>query len=105
MKKNFATLDSLDCVKEAKDKIDKFYKYIISTNLNLLLWKCYNYYYTANSTAGYVTTSGDHLEYSKLMVSDFRNLLQHQLLLTTSNRPAWDCKSINNDFPPKPLQK
>ena len=101
MKKNFATLDSLDCVKEAKDKIDKFYKYIISTNLNLLLWKCYNYYYTANSTAGYVTTSGDHLEYSKLMVSDFRNLLQHQLLLVTSNRPAWDCKAINNDYKSK----
>lgn len=101
MKKNFATLDSLDCIKEAKDKIDKFYKYVISTNLNLLLWKCYNYYYTANNTAGYVTTSGEHSEYSKLMVSDFRNLLQHQLLLTTSNRPAWDCKAINNDYKSK----
>ena len=98
---NFATLPSLDCIRECKDKVDKYYKYIISTNLNLLLWKCYNYYYTANTTAGYVTTSGDHLEYSKLMVSDFRNLLQHQLLLTTSNRPAWDCKAINNDYKSK----
>lgn len=101
MKQNFATLPGLECIKECKDKIDKFYKYIISTNLNLLLWKCYNYYYTANSTAGYVTTSGEHSEYSKLMVSDFRNLLQHQLLLTTSNRPAWDCKAVNNDYKSK----
>ena len=101
MKENFISLPSLDCIREAKQKIDNYYRFIISTKMNLLLWKCYDYYYTANITSGYVTQTGDHSEYQKLMVSDFRNLLQHQLLLVTSNRPAWDCKSINNDYKSK----
>ena len=98
MKKNFATLDSLDCVKEAKDKINKFYTYIVSTKLNWILWRCFNYYYTAGVTTASVNRTGDHSEYSKIMISDFRNLLQHQLLLATNNRPAWDCKAVNNDY-------
>ena len=101
MKKNFATLDSLDCVKEAKDKINKFYTYIVSTKLNWILWRCFNYYYTAGVTTASVNRTGDHSEYSKIMISDFRNLLQHQLLLATNNRPAWDCKAVNNDYKSK----
>ena len=101
MKKNFATLPGIDCVKECKDKIDRFYRYIISSKFNLLLWKCFNYYFTANVSAGYIMRTGNHSEFSKIMVSDFRNLLQHQLLLVTNNRPAWDCRSVNNDFTSK----
>lgn len=101
MSRNLATLESLECISEAKDKIDKFYKYIISTKLNWILWRCYEYYYTAGVSAGSVMRTGAHAEYSKIMVSDFRNLLQHQLLLATSNRPAWDCKAVNNDYKSK----
>lgn len=101
MRKNLATLESLDCIVEAKDKVDKFYKYVISTQLNEILWRCYNYYYTAGISAGSIVRTGEHAEYSKIMVSDFRNLLQHQLLLATSNRPAWDCKAVNNDYKSK----
>ena len=98
MKKNFATLESLECIREAKNKINRFYTYIVSTRLSRILWRCYNYYYTAGVTAAGVNRTGDHAEYSRIMVSDFRNLLQHQLLLATNNRPAWDCKAINNDY-------
>lgn len=97
-KKNLATLESLDCVKEAKEKITKFYNYIISSKLNLMYWRNYNYYFSAGLTASAVNSTGSHSEYSKIMVGDYRNLLQHQLLLVTSNRPAWDCQAVNNDF-------
>ena len=101
MVKNISTLPPLECIKEAKDKIFRFYNYVVTSKFNELLWKCYNYYYTAGITAGSILRTGDHLEYSKIMVSDFRNLIQHSLLLVTNNRPAWDCKAINNDFKSK----
>lgn len=98
MKENFIRLDSLDCIREARSKVDQFYRYVISTGFNAILWRCYNYYYQAGLTTSSINQTGNHGEYSRLMVSDFRNLLQHQLLLTTSNRPAWDCKAVNNDY-------
>lgn len=101
MKENFVELDSLDCIREARNKVDQFYRYIIAVGFNNILWRCYNYYYQAGLTSSSVNQTGNHGEFSRLMVSDFRNLLQHQLLLTTSNRPAWDCKAINNDYKSK----
>lgn len=101
MKKNLATLESLDCIREAKEKINNFYNYIVASKLRLILWKCYSYYYTAGVTTASVNRTGDHAEYSKIMISDFRNLLQHQLLLATNNRPAWDCKAVNSDYKSK----
>ena len=101
MKENFVELDSLDCIREARNKVDQFYRYVIASGFNNILWRCYNYYYQAGLTSSSVNQTGNHGEYSRLMVSDFRNLLQHQLLLVTSNRPAWDCKAINNDYKSK----
>ena len=101
MKENFVELDSLDCIREARNKVDQFYRYVIAVGFNNILWRCYNYYYQAGLTSSSVNQTGNHGEFSRLMVSDFRNLLQHQLLLTTSNRPAWDCKAINNDYKSK----
>ena len=101
MKKNLATLESLECVREAKQKITNFYDYVVASRLNLILWKCYDFYYTAGVSTASVNRTGDHSEFSKIMVSDFRNLLQHQLLLATNNRPAWDCRAINNDYKSK----
>ena len=101
MKENFVELDSLDCIREARNKVDQFYRYVTASGFNNILWRCYNYYYQAGLTSSSVNQTGNHGEFSRLMVSDFRNLLQHQLLLTTSNRPAWDCKAINNDYKSK----
>lgn len=101
MSKNLATLESLECVREAKQKITKFYEYIVSSKLNWIYWRNYNYYFSAGVTAASVNSTGEHAEYSKIMVGDYRNLLQHQLLLVTSNRPAWDCKAVNNDYKSK----
>lgn len=101
MKKNIATLESLECVREAKQKITNYYDYVVASRLNLILWKCYDFYYTAGVSTASVNRTGDHSEFSKIMVSDFRNLLQHQLLLATNNRPAWDCRAINNDYKSK----
>lgn len=44
-----------------------------------------------------ITRGGDQGQLTMAKVSDFRNILQHQLILITSQRPAGEAKAINSD--------
>lgn len=47
---------------------------------------------------GKLTNSGIKLEYTKISVNHFRNLIQHQLVMTTSQRPSFEAKAANDDY-------
>lgn len=44
-----------------------------------------------------VTRGGDQGQLTMAKVNDYRNLVQHQLILITSQRPAGEAKAINSD--------
>lgn len=44
-----------------------------------------------------VTRGGDQGQLTMIKVNDYRNLIQHQLILITSQRPAGEAKAINSD--------
>lgn len=47
--------------------------------------------------SGLVTRGGDSGQLTMAKVNDYRNLVQHQLILITSQRPAGEAKAINSD--------
>jgi len=59
-----------------------------------------NYYGVSSDgskSSNMVTSGGDQGQLTLAKVNDYRNLVQHQLILITSQRPAGEAKAINSD--------
>lgn len=60
-----------------------------------------NNYYGISSdglkSSNVITQGGDSSQLSMMKVADYRNLIQHQLILITGQRPAGQAKAINSD--------
>lgn len=54
-------------------------------------------YHKGMLTKGQIIRTGEQSEYLELGLANFRNLLQHLLILATSTRPALDAIAINSD--------
>lgn len=83
------------------EKLNSYRRYIESSG-KLSLWKkaSQNYYGISSDgtkSAHTVTLGGDAGQLVKSKVNDFRNLIQHALILITSQRPAGEAKAINSD--------
>lgn len=55
-------------------------------------------YYNAVSDGHQITFSGEQGELVNLPVNHFRNIATHMLVMTTSNRPALECRATNTDY-------
>jgi hypothetical protein len=99
--KYFATLeDPNELASAIAVKITEWRRWCESRGL-LSLWeaKLSNYYgssRTGNNSQG-ITPGGSEGELSLIKVNDMRQLLQEQLVLVTSQRPAGEAKAVNTD--------
>jgi len=61
----------------------------------------YNFYYGNHFKTGAgdsaIKSAGTHGELKLLTINQYRNLLRHMLIMTTAQRPAWDCRAVNTD--------
>ena len=55
-------------------------------------------YFRAIDHFGSTYSSGEVNQYTNLPVNQFRNLIQHLLVMTTSQRPTFQPMAINNDY-------
>jgi hypothetical protein len=83
-------------------KVEHYYDEI-DRNGRLGLWKRAHRRYFALDKEGRheasdVVRSGEQGELSFLKANHYRNLLQHLLVLTTQQRPAFECQAINTDY-------
>ncbi len=63
------------------------------------LYCCYHgAYYTDAGNGHQITFSGEQGELVNLPVNHFRNIAQHILNMTCSNRPVMECRSTNTDY-------
>lgn len=92
---------SKDFLDAAINKIETYREYCMAKG-KLAKWQrlMQNYYgISTDGTKGssQITRGGDAGQLTMAKVNDFRNLVQHQLILVTSQRPAGQAKAINSD--------
>ncbi len=99
----FAALPAEDpqYLAELFDKIDKFRNFCSDTGKFAKWQRALNNYYGVSSdglkSSSVITRGGDSGQLSMMKVNDYRNLIQHQLILITGQRPAGQAKAINSD--------
>jgi hypothetical protein len=100
--KYFATFAPNELSDELVRKSDQYFEHMEKTGLLRKLQKSYDRYYGNSSSGNYGSSSdvsygGEQGELSMVRVNHYRNLIQHLLVMTTGNRPALECRSINTD--------
>lgn len=103
----WAACPSEDIAREAQAKVDAYYAYVISSNLVELWRRSYRAYYGMRQMegasgwnvfdTGKLMAAGDQGEIVRVKVNHFANLITHQLVMTTSTRPALECRAVNAD--------
>ncbi len=103
----FAACSTEDIAQELQAKVDKYYNYVVSSNLTELWRRAYRAYYGMRQgdrssgwgvfDVGTLVPSGDQGEIVRVKVNHFANLITHQMSMTTSTRPALECRAINSD--------
>lgn len=98
----FAAQDAPKTAGIVLDKANKWFNNLLSTGYKDKLrdmWLSYHgaYYNTLNG-GHQVSFSGEQGEFTNLPVNHLRNLAQHILVMTTSNRPSMDARATNRDY-------
>ena len=103
----FAACGTEDIARELQAKVDKYYSFVVSSNLVELWRRSYRAYYGMRQSTGasgwgvfdvgQLVPSGDQGEIVRVKVNHHANLITHQLVMTTGQRPALECRAINSD--------
>jgi hypothetical protein len=95
----FAALPAESIVAELKARVDRYYRFLEETGRNDRMQTAYDHYYgnDGKKSAHKIQKSGRQGEFSLVKVNDYRNLVQHLLVMTTSSRPALECRATNTD--------
>ena len=103
----FAAASSEEIGSALQAKIDIYYAYLTGAAL-VDLWRksFYAYYGMIPQSAmtgfgmfaiGTIVAGGSEGELAKVKINHLRNLITHQLTMTTGNRPALECRARNSD--------
>lgn len=93
--------------RESQAKVDKYYNFVISSNLVELWRRSYRAYYGMRQSlgasgwgifdVGQLVPSGDQGEIIRVHVNHYANLINHQMAMTCGQRPALECRAVNSD--------
>jgi hypothetical protein len=95
----FANLPSEQVVQELHARVDRYFKHLKDSGRAARMLKAYHAYYGndgVKSSAG-VSQGGENGELHEMKVNEFRNLVQHLLVMTSSSRTAMECRATNTD--------
>lgn len=93
----FASLETEKVGPEIFARIENFYEYLRTSGRLNLYKRSYDYYFQAVKTGGRVYQTGDEGEFTNVDLADYRNILQHLKVMTTSTRPTFEPKATNSD--------
>tara|TARA_R110002020_G_scaffold469337_1_gene694300 strand:+ start:1238 stop:3208 length:1971 start_codon:yes stop_codon:yes gene_type:complete len=98
MEKYFAARKTEEIGSVLLKKTEQYFEFLAATGRYSLLERSYFQYFRALDHLGQLYKAGQSHEFTKISVNHFRNLLQHLLVMTTSQRPAFEAKATNNDY-------
>lgn len=79
------------------DKVDRYYEFLQESGRLDLYKKSYAAYYLSSLNGARINYVGSQGELSSLQVNQYRSILSHLEVLTTSQRPAFECRAANTD--------
>lgn len=104
----WASLTDTAFLDQAHKRIEEYYDDLRNTGLYYVWEKSYRAYYGSRLSgsrfsgqlfdSSELSRSGKEGEITNLKTNHYRNLLQHTLQLTTSQRPALSCQATNSDY-------
>lgn len=95
----FATLEPDALANELTSKVDNWLQWCMVTG-RLGRWRtAFDSYYGQRDKhkSYYITQAGEQGELSMLMANEYRNLIQHVLVMTTQNKPSFEVSCTNTD--------
>lgn len=98
MEKYFAARKTEEIGSILMKKTEQYFEFLAATGRYSLLERSYFQYFRALDHLGKLYSAGTKHEFTKISVNHYRNLLQHLLVMTTSQRPAFEAKATNNDY-------
>lgn len=100
MDQYFASLPTDQIGGELVKRTDSYYKYIYANGILQRWRKAYLQYYGTNNDkkSSRVKSAGSEGELSVLSSNEYRNLIQHLLVLTCQQRPDMQCRAANTDY-------
>lgn len=93
----FATLPDDKIGPELMKRVDSFYEYFRNSGLYALCNFSHYQWNKAMVHRGKIMRVGNSLEYDLLFVNYYRNIGNHVINLTTSQRPTFKCKAVSTD--------
>lgn len=94
----FATKPSGELCADLMDKVDGYYKYLLTSG-RLNIWKrSYEAYNKGLLRGARINKGGAENEFSLMNVNHYRNLLQHLKNMTTQQLPALTPRAANTDY-------
>ena len=98
MEKYFAARKTEEIGSILMKKTEQYFEFLAATGRYSLLERSYFQYFRALDHLGKLYSAGTKHEFTKISVNHYRNLLQHLLVMTTSQSPAFEAKATNNDY-------
>ncbi len=85
---------------DLQERIDEYFEAMTATSWDEMINKSYAYYYGRGShgNSHRITAGGTQGELSEMMANEYRSFLRYMLTLITSERPAYDVRSMNTDY-------
>lgn len=96
--KYFASLGPNELASELMKRAEAYYDYLMLTGRMTLWRRTYEYYYRGVYRGGKVAKVGPQQQYYAAHFNHYRNLLQHMIIMTTSQKPSWEPRATNTDY-------
>lgn len=97
----FAAADASEISGLLNERVTDWIKFTQATSTYQRMRESWKMYYGLSkegiNSSSSIREAGPRGEYSLLTCNDFRNILQHLLVMTTSQRPALECRAANTD--------
>jgi hypothetical protein len=100
MEQYFANLPVEELIPELNHRVESYFSWILNSG-RLAKWRiAYNAYHgqRGSHSSSWVNSGGEQGELSFLMSNEYRNLVQHLVVVATQQRPATECIAANSDL-------
>lgn len=79
-------------------RVDDYYQTLQATGRLRLYQRSYDAYYKGQLWGGRMKKAGEQSEFTLMPANHYRNILQHLVVNTTAQRPAYEPRAINTDY-------
>lgn len=79
-------------------RVDDYYQHLSTSGRLRLYQRSYDAYYKGQIWGGRMKKAGEQGEFTLMPANHYRNILQHLVVNTTAQRPAYEPRAINTDY-------